>query len=488
MRFTAWLLLAATFDSATAVGTMGGCGLWVGQSARNHVRADVLHQKRQLHAVFGAPGAALLDKMVELAAAQPAIAHEVNGLRQGLVDASDCLFRKLHVQSSRSTANVALQLNTKPPDPVILEASYTPTAESRTVRNNIPWEPARDVRWLLQGLVFDSVLRLPTGYNITNLFGENVIAGENRLSVKAQVDSGSVVDKVVRVKEGTLQEDLYISNARPTQVVSMNRAAFDAIVQQHVANRHGLEIGGPSRQTFGPSKGKSNGRGVNVYHWAKAVDQVNFAETTMWGTFKDGSPYPYIGPLAGVKGNVKIMEGTTLSKVEDASYDFVLGSHYLEHISNPLQGLSSMYRVLRPGGVAILILPRKEACFDQYRGQSSIEDITYRFFHKISGTDMAHAHVESFTLQSDLERDAPAAPWPKSRAIAIRNNVNMGVHQFVYDFELLELMARFLDMDVIFKGNYGEGGLHQLIVMRKAETPPAPRAGKQSKFFGRRLR
>ena len=92
---------------------------------------------------------------------------------------------------------------------------------------------------------------------------------------------------------------------------------------------------------------------------------------------------------------------------------------------------------------------------------------------------MAHAHVESFTLQSDLERDAPAAPWPKSRAIAIRNNVNMGVHQFVYDFELL---------DVIFKGNYGEGGLHQLIVMRKAETPPAPRAGKQSKFFGRRLR
>ena len=93
---------------------------------------------------------------------------------------------------------------------------------------------------------------------------------------------------------------------------------------------------------------------------------------------------------------------------------------------------------------------------------------------------MAHAHVESFSLLSDLERDAPAAPWPKSRAIAVRNNVNMGVHQFVYDFELLELMARFLDMEVIFKGNYGEGEIHQLVVMRKNAVA---QAGKLSKLF-----
>ena len=372
VRVSAWLLLAAVLDGAAAVldgaavARMGSCSLWVGRSS-GHRSADVVHQKRQLHAIFGAPGAEILEKMVALAAAQPALAHEINGLRQGLADASDCLFRKLHAQSSHNS-HLGLQLNTKPPDPVILEASYTPTAQSQTVPNNIPWEPARDVRWLLQNLVFDAVLRLPKDYNVTHLFGENVRTGENRLAIKAQMASGSVIEQEVRVKQGTLQEDLLISNARPTQVVSMDRAAFDNVLEKHVAKRRGLEIGGPSRNTFGPSNGKNSGRGVNIYHRAEAVDQVNFAETTMWGTFKDETPYPYSGALAGVKGNVKIMEGTTLSKVADASYDFILGSHYLEHLVNPLQGLSSMHRVLRPNGVAILILPRKEACFDQYRG------------------------------------------------------------------------------------------------------------------------
>ncbi|MEW5743060.1 MAG: class I SAM-dependent methyltransferase [Myxococcota bacterium] len=41
----------------------------------------------------------------------------------------------------------------------------------------------------------------------------------------------------------------------------------------------------------------------------------------------------------------------------DASFDIVTCKHTLEHIEHPLEGLAELRRVLRPGGVAFLIVP-----------------------------------------------------------------------------------------------------------------------------------
>ncbi len=40
----------------------------------------------------------------------------------------------------------------------------------------------------------------------------------------------------------------------------------------------------------------------------------------------------------------------------DASYDCVVCSHVLEHVDDK-KALSEIYRVLRPGGVALIMLP-----------------------------------------------------------------------------------------------------------------------------------
>jgi ubiquinone/menaquinone biosynthesis C-methylase UbiE len=52
-------------------------------------------------------------------------------------------------------------------------------------------------------------------------------------------------------------------------------------------------------------------------------------------------------------------ERCSLSKMPfpDASFDSVTAKHTLEHIESPLDGLREIHRVLRPGGVAFLIVP-----------------------------------------------------------------------------------------------------------------------------------
>ena len=51
----------------------------------------------------------------------------------------------------------------------------------------------------------------------------------------------------------------------------------------------------------------------------------------------------------------------------EASLDFVVCCHVLEHLKNPLQALAEIRRVLRPGGRAALAIPDKAYTFDKDR-------------------------------------------------------------------------------------------------------------------------
>ncbi len=41
----------------------------------------------------------------------------------------------------------------------------------------------------------------------------------------------------------------------------------------------------------------------------------------------------------------------------DSSYDFVFASHVLEHIPDDIEAMKEIYRILRPGGIAVLPVP-----------------------------------------------------------------------------------------------------------------------------------
>jgi len=52
----------------------------------------------------------------------------------------------------------------------------------------------------------------------------------------------------------------------------------------------------------------------------------------------------------------------------DGSFEFVIISHVLEHLANPIKALGEVIRVLRPGGRAIIAVPDMRFSFDKTRG------------------------------------------------------------------------------------------------------------------------
>jgi SAM-dependent methyltransferase len=52
---------------------------------------------------------------------------------------------------------------------------------------------------------------------------------------------------------------------------------------------------------------------------------------------------------------------------EDAPFDFVVASHVIEHIPNPIGWFQQVAKILRPGGIVSLVVPDKRFCFDARR-------------------------------------------------------------------------------------------------------------------------
>jgi SAM-dependent methyltransferase len=64
-----------------------------------------------------------------------------------------------------------------------------------------------------------------------------------------------------------------------------------------------------------------------------------------------------------------------LEKVADATQDFVVANHFLEHTEDPISALGNLVRVLRPDGILYLTLPDARRTFDARRQRTSIEHL-----------------------------------------------------------------------------------------------------------------
>ncbi len=95
-------------------------------------------------------------------------------------------------------------------------------------------------------------------------------------------------------------------------------------------------------------------RGVHVRY----VDRLSRAEQrAALGELRE---YPFV--------EVDLIDdGETLDSIDDASLDFIIASHVLEHCENPLGTIRNHLRKLRVGGHLFYALPDKRFCFDSER-------------------------------------------------------------------------------------------------------------------------
>lgn len=76
--------------------------------------------------------------------------------------------------------------------------------------------------------------------------------------------------------------------------------------------------------------------------------------------------YPELAALPLVPLNI-VENGETLASVSDASHDFVIANHFLEHTEDPIGAVKTYHRVLRSNGILYLAIPEKTQTFDRDR-------------------------------------------------------------------------------------------------------------------------
>lgn len=226
-------------------------------------------------------------------------------------------------------------------------------------------------------------------------------------------------------------------------------------IKKFFEHKTGLEIGGPS-EIF------RRKRFIPVYPLTKRVDGVNFSTNTVWeNTIAEGPTYNY--DLKGSMGHQYIKEGADLAPIPDSSYDFILSSHSLEHIANPLKALKEWVRVLKPGGAMLVILPDKNNTFDHKRPLTTFAHLLDD--HEKDTQDNDLTHVEEILKLHDKALDPGLVNKDEFAARCLDNINNRCLHHHVFDMALLQQIFDWARLKVVLTG-YGEP-FHQIIVAVK---------------------
>jgi SAM-dependent methyltransferase len=217
--------------------------------------------------------------------------------------------------------------------------------------------------------------------------------------------------------------NLVATMAQLARRVVSGRVASRRLFRAEVEGKSGLEIGGPS-EVFGDA-GEAP-----LYRYVASLDNCVFSVETIWeGKRQEGNTFVY-HPRKSNGFNL-IREATDLHGIANEKYDFLLSSHNLEHISNPVKALREWMRVVKRGGAIIIFLPYFRRTFDHRRQPTPVT-------HMIEDSDLDRGeddltHLPEILELHDLSRDPAAGSKGEFYQRSLRNFENRCLHHHVFD-------------------------------------------------------
>jgi SAM-dependent methyltransferase len=103
-----------------------------------------------------------------------------------------------------------------------------------------------------------------------------------------------------------------------------------------------------------------------------------------------------------------IADGFKLGCIVEASQDFLIANHVLEHTTDALGVLLNWLRVLRPGGILFISVPRGERCFDKGRIVTSVDHFLDDYRLTNAGEYAAMRVRNRIHVEEHLNTSAPA--------------------------------------------------------------------------------
>jgi ubiquinone/menaquinone biosynthesis C-methylase UbiE len=143
-----------------------------------------------------------------------------------------------------------------------------------------------------------------------------------------------------------------------------------------------------------------------------------------------------------------IADGEQLESIADATQDFVIANHFVEHCQDPIGALLNMFRVLKPGGILYLAIPDKRCSFDIDRPVTSLEHLMRD--HREGPAWSRRQHFEEWTRLVNRVIDEAEV----ERQTAANMEMDYSIHYHVWtQAEMLELLValrkmRAFDMEI----------------------------------------
>lgn len=219
---------------------------------------------------------------------------------------------------------------------------------------------------------------------------------------------------------------------KPKPIKNFNRYA------QYFKDKSGIEIGGLS-PIFNTE--------IPIYKIIENVDGCNFSSQTVWeGSIQEGKSYQFYNAKIG---HQYVCEASDLKEVPSEKYDFLISSHCLEHCANALKTVTEWLRVVKKGGAILLVLPDKNFTFDHNRYITTFGHLLEDFNNTIDETDLTH--LPEILLLHDLSMDLAAGTKEQFEKRSLDNFNNRCLHQHVFDFNLLEQIFEYNNIEVIDK-------------------------------------
>ncbi|HXX91116.1 MAG TPA: methyltransferase domain-containing protein [Acidimicrobiales bacterium] len=209
-----------------------------------------------------------------------------------------------------------------------------------------------------------------------------------------------------------------------------------------------------------------------------------------WEPDENSSLFPELGDSPGFPKPdiVANLDAERLSGVPDASQDFVIASHVIEHLANPLAMIVEFDRVLRPGGLLLMLVPDRRKTFDRHRSPTPLAHLVDEYRRDVRVVDDDHVldYMIGTRDASDDTRDV-AEFTVDNMAGEIETHRRRSVHAHVWNpdefGEVLAYAARELGVcwdvvDVMESGAQGTHGDEFGWVFAKAQ-PSARRSGRR---------
>lgn len=157
-----------------------------------------------------------------------------------------------------------------------------------------------------------------------------------------------------------------------------------------------------------------------------------------------------------------VEDGEALRTFPDASADFVVANHLLQH-QDPIGAIASWPRVLRPGGILYLAVPDKRHTFDCDRPVTPLEHLIRD--HREGPAWSRHYQFEEWTRLAEQAPEAKLAERME-QLLAVGHSIHFHVWT---EAELLGLFLHYRQSaDALFGVElFQRNGLESVAVLRK---------------------